>query len=104
LIDALRTFLALQLPTAVTERLGVVAVELVKLLPELALTMSTLRPAPALDPEAEKHRLFEALLYFLAQLTHGQPPLPLLLILEDLHWCDETSLDFLHLLARRISA
>jgi predicted ATPase/DNA-binding CsgD family transcriptional regulator len=104
LIDALRAFLAPQPAQAVATRLGVLAAELVKLLPELTLTLPTLQPTQPLDPEAEKRRLFEALLQFLTQLTQGQPPAPLLLILEDLHWCDETSLDFLRLLARRITS
>jgi DNA-binding CsgD family transcriptional regulator len=104
LVDALRAFLALQPASAIATRLGLLAAELVKLLPELTLTIPTLQPTPALDPEAEKRRLFEALLQFFSQLTQGQPPAPLLLILEDLHWCDETSLDFLRLLARRITS
>jgi DNA-binding CsgD family transcriptional regulator len=104
LIDALRAFLAPQPAAVVVEQLGVLAVELVKLLPELALVIPNLQPTSTLDPEAEKRRLFEALLHFLIKLTQGRPARPLLLILEDIHWADETSLDFLHLLARRSSA
>jgi DNA-binding NarL/FixJ family response regulator len=104
LIDALRAFLASGSPhdPAGVEHLGVLAMELVKLLPELALTNPSLQPTPALTPEAEKRRLFEALLRFFVTLTQGAEPHPLLLIFEDIHWGDETSLDFLHLLARRI--
>ena len=87
-----------------TELLGPPAAELVKLLPELTLTIPNLHPTPALDPEAEKRRLFEALLQFLIRLSQMQAARPVLLILEDIHWADETSLDFLHLLARRITA
>jgi DNA-binding CsgD family transcriptional regulator len=103
LIDALRAFLASQPAGVVAERLGVLGAELVKLLPELALALPNLQPSPGLDPEAEKRRLFEALLQFLVHLTQAQPARPLLLILEDIHWGDETTLDFLHLLARRLS-
>jgi DNA-binding CsgD family transcriptional regulator len=104
LIDALRAFLAPQSAAVVVEQLGVLAVELIKLLPELALTISNLRPTSTLDPEAEKRRLFEALLHFFIKLTEARPTRPLLLILEDIHWADETTLEFLHLLARRTSA
>jgi predicted ATPase/DNA-binding CsgD family transcriptional regulator len=104
LIDALRAFLALQPAGLVAEWLGVLGSELVKLLPELSLVVPNLQPSPALDPEAEKRRLFEALLHFLIKFTQERPAHPLLLILEDIHWADETTLDFIHLLARRISA
>src|SRR4029077_7642434 len=67
----------------------------------LALALPDLRATPALDPEAEKRRLFEALTQFFTHLAATQP---LLIILEDLHWSDETSLDFLQLFARRLSA
>ncbi len=107
LIDALRAFLGSgrdqTLDATPAELLGPLAAELVKLLPELALTIPNLQPAPTLDPEAEKRRLFEALLQFLTRLSRTQAARPLLLILEDIHWADETSLDFLHLLARRIA-
>ncbi|MBI3958830.1 MAG: AAA family ATPase [Chloroflexi bacterium] len=104
LIDALRAFLATQPTVAITDLLGALAAELVKLLPELALALPQVQSTRALDPEAEKRRLFEMLAQFLIRLTQAPRTAPLLLILEDLHWCDETSLDFLHLLARRVSA
>ncbi len=104
LIDALRAYIGPQPIAGVAGLMGVLAAELVKLLPELALVIANLQPTSPLDPEAEKRRLFEALLQFLARLTQTPRRTPLLLILEDLHWCDETSLDFLHLLARRLAA
>src|SRR5207249_6325160 len=58
-------------------------------------------PLPPLAPEQEKRRLFAALAQlFLRQATQH----PALLIVEDLHWSDETSLDFLHYLSRRCTA
>lgn len=52
----------------------------------------------ALDPEQEKRRWFVALTGFFTSLATKQP---LLLIIEDLHWSDETSLEFLLSMARR---
>lgn len=46
----------------------------------------------------EKRQLFERLAGFLTALSAHQP---LLLVVEDLHWSDETSLELLHFLARR---
>lgn len=101
-IDALRSFFARQSPAQTAQMLGPLAVEIVKLLPELALTGA--EPTPVLDPEAEKRRLFESLAQFLTGLPRTNNHSPLLLILEDIHWADETSLDFLHFFARRLSA
>jgi tetratricopeptide (TPR) repeat protein len=103
IIDALRAFIGPQPEKVVAERLGMLAAELVKLLPELALAIAHLQPTAPLDPEAEKRRLFEALIQFFTRVTQAPRPAPLLLILEDLQWCDETTIDFLHLLARRLT-
>jgi predicted ATPase len=45
--------------------------------------------------------LFMALTQFFTGLASKQP---ILLTIEDLHWSDETSLEFLHYLARRCAA
>lgn len=95
--DALRRFLATQPPPALASLLGEQAPELVKLLPELSLSLPDLKPTPALAHEAEKQRLFEILIRLLARL-----PGPVLFVMEDLHWSDDTSLEFIHTLARRV--
>ena len=53
--------------------------------------------SPSLDPQQEQRRLFALLLHFFTELATRQP---LLCILEDLHWSDETSLELLVYLAR----
>ncbi len=78
---------------------------------ELGQLAPALRSSPATaislnDPETDKQRLWRALLRLVADLpatTTGAPqPLhPRLLVFEDLHWCDEASLDFLTVLARQ---
>ena len=51
----------------------------------------------SLDPQQEQRRLFALLLHFFTEQATRQP---LLFILEDLHWSDETSLELLVYLAR----
>jgi DNA-binding CsgD family transcriptional regulator len=51
----------------------------------------------SLDPQQEQRRLFAQLLHFFTEQATRQP---LLFILEDLHWSDETSLELLLYLAR----
>ena len=58
-------------------------------------------PPPALEPEQEKRRLFETFAHFLTTRAAHQP---ITLIVEDLHWSDESSLECLHYLARRCAA
>ena len=112
LIDLLRTCLTHCSIDELTNLLGPLAVEVVKLLPELTLTFPDLIPTPPLDPEAEKRRLFETLVHFFGRIIAGATQVsdnsstvisPLLLIIEDLHWSDETSLELLRYLARRLA-
>ncbi len=100
-IDALRAFLAPLSASETSDVLGALAPELVKLLPELSLLLPAIRPTPLLDPAAEKHRLFESIARFAASLTAAHP---LLIVLEDLHWSDEQSLELLQFFVRRIAA
>jgi len=73
--------------------------EIAKLVPEF-LTLKTLPTNPTLAPEQERHRLFEALTQLLLVLSHERL---LVLCLDDLHWSDSATLDFLQYLAPRIA-
>src|SRR5262245_482644 len=66
---------------------------------ELATLLSVASLAAPLDPQREKRRLFQAFEQFLQQ-----QPTPLLLVIEDLHWSDDISLEFLLSFARRVAA
>jgi len=67
--------------------------ELARLLPELLKDKTT--PPPPLSEAWQRLRLFEAL----ARATLGDRHKTLLLI-EDLHWCDQDTLEWLHYLLR----
>lgn len=68
---------------------------LAPLLPELAAHLPA--PPPALaDPGADRHRVFRAAVALLDQLG------PLLLVLEDVHWADNVTFDFLAFLAAHL--
>src|SRR3989440_3388233 len=101
LLDLLRSHLATSSREQVDTEMGSLASALSPLLLDLLPLPSDLPSLPPLDSEHEKRRLFAALAHlFLRQATKQ----PALLIVEDLHWSDETSLDFLHFLARRCPA
>ncbi len=52
-----------------------------------------------LPPEQEKRRIFEAFVHLFIRFAARQP---LIIVIEDVHWADATSLELLHLLSRRI--
>lgn len=106
-LDLLRAFWAGRSPDEIARVLGNDAADLAKLLPELSQSTQDVVPAPALDPEQAKQRLFQTLTRFFLRLVtqeETQPGSPLLMIVEDLHWSDDTSLEFILHLARRIIA
>lgn len=68
---------------------------LAPLLPEVAAHLPA--PPPALaDPGADRHRVFRAAVALLDRLS------PLLLVLEDVHWADNVTFDFLAFLAAHL--
>jgi predicted ATPase len=100
LIDMLRPFFAKGAASDRLAALGPLASELVKLMPELASQLSMTQSAPPLETEVEKRRLFEALT---SLFRHQAEAGPLLLIVEDLHWSDQASLEFLLFLVRHMA-
>ena len=101
LMDLLRAFMLAHSAEETTRYLGGVGHELVKLVPELAGFLPEIAPTAPLESEQEKRRLFQTLAQFFARLASIQP---VLLTVEDLHWSDETSLEFLLYLARHVSS
>ncbi len=101
LIDLFRShFLAPAIQPAEDETYPLLA-ELRRLIPELALRYpqaADTPTAPADDPDQEKQRRFAIMTHFFLAAAARQPTL---LIVEDLHWSDDLSLDFLLRLARR---
>ncbi len=101
LLDLLRSSAANQLAAAGASNLTPFARELHQLLPDIVPLPPELAPTSSLDPEQQKRRLFTALAQFFINQTTRRP---VLLIIEDIHWSDDTSLEFLHYLARRCPA
>ena len=97
-LDLLRALLAGRAADDVANLLGPAAPELANLLPELAEPLTSRVRSPAVDPQPAKRRLFEAV----TQLLFGLgAPRPLLVVVEDLHWSDDISLELLLQMARR---
>lgn len=99
LLDLLRSLFASHQAAPFAADVERLARDLFPLLPELVPDLTT--PMLTLEPEQEKRRLFAVLVNFFIHLSAS---FPLLLIIEDVHWSDSTSLDFLHMLARRMAS
>jgi len=90
---ALRQLVREQGAAAVTELLGGLGTrELAALLPEFGTPLTG-------DPETARARLFELLLTLLEALSERRP---LVVIIEDVHWADQPSLDLLGFLTRNL--
>ena len=90
------------LPLVESLRIGDVWLStLTALLPELRNRKDSLPPPPRVDPAGESARLFEALTRALIGLARARP---LLLVLEDLHWAEEATIEALSFLLRRVAS
>jgi predicted ATPase/DNA-binding CsgD family transcriptional regulator len=97
-LDLLRTYLLSSTPEQIAQDWEPIAPELLRLLPEvraLIPAFAAVASLPPLDPQQEKRRLFAAITLCMTRLAVRQP---LLVVMEDLHWSDDLSLEcLLHL-------
>jgi predicted ATPase len=96
-IQMLRAYTATRPTAALRGELGPGATEVAQLLPEVAEVVPDLEPPPSLDPETARFRLFDAVASFLRRAARETS---LVMILDDLHWADRSSLLLLEHVAR----
>jgi predicted ATPase len=89
---ALRGLLAAVGPADAAELTRVETVELARLLPELADEGAAADPGGPADVDAARLRLFDAVARFLERLARHRPAI---IVLDDLQWADESSLQLL---------
>ena len=75
------------------------AVDVARLHPELRERLGDLAPAPAIESEGARFRLFDSLTAFIKRMAAAQP---LVVVLDDLHAADEPSLLLLRFVAREL--
>jgi DNA-binding SARP family transcriptional activator len=76
--------------------------DLAQLFPELRPAHSGMAPPPACEPGWARTRLFEALESLLLHLSSGVSPI--ILCLDNLHWADSATLDWLAYLGRHLGS
>ncbi|HEY5625945.1 MAG TPA: protein kinase [Dehalococcoidia bacterium] len=74
--------------------------ELIRIFPELRQLLDAEQPEATSDPEAAQFRLFDAYTTFVRAMAKK---MPLVIVLDDLHWADKPSLSLLRHLARELS-
>jgi DNA-binding CsgD family transcriptional regulator len=95
-VDLVRSLLRSPIPVRTLSCLAPHAEELIKLVPELELAFPDLAPRHRLEPEQERRRLQRTVAQFVTGLADGG----LVLVVEDVHWSDDASLEVLLQLSR----
>jgi class 3 adenylate cyclase/tetratricopeptide (TPR) repeat protein len=95
--EAIRQYVAHQPRSLVTGRLGPFAADLARLVPDLSGVLGEAPSARGSDAEAERLRLFEAVAQWLATASAATP---MLVVLDDLHWAAEQTIQLLRYVAR----
>jgi predicted ATPase len=101
-VEALRSHVLTRPPEELEAELGSAAASIARLVPEIRelVLLVDLAPPDALGPEAERWQFFQGVSDALRNIGRSHP---LLLILEDLHWADQGTLDLLVHLGRNLS-
>ncbi|MDH4208624.1 MAG: ABC transporter substrate-binding protein, partial [Anaerolineae bacterium] len=98
--EALQAIVSTMEPRQLTKLPSWILAELAHLVPELSEKVPGLRGSETMAPDTEQTHLFQGVVRLLANLsTDG----PLVLILEDLHWATESTLQMVHYLARHLA-
>ena len=100
IVDALRSRLRGLSREELATELGDQAPELSRLLPELVETTVAPPKQGGLTSPEERSRLFEAVLQYLLRLSATQP---LLLVLEDIHWANDSAIELIRYVCRYVS-
>ena len=98
-VQSLRPYVRESDAEAVRAHLREGAADVAQLLPDLRDLLGDLPPAPPLESEGARFRLFDSLTAFLKSVAAARP---LVLVLDDLHAADEPSLLLLRFVAREL--
>jgi predicted ATPase len=100
-VQPLRSYIHQQDPELLRSQMGPGAADIAEIIPEVREKLPGLEPPPALEPEQARFRLLDSIAAF---LKNASQPQPLMLVLDDLHWADKSSLLLLQFLVRQVAA
>ena len=87
-------------PVGLRWQLGTRGPELARIVPEIAEILGGGAEPTAPDDEHGRFRLFDAVCGFLAEASRSRP---IVIVLDDLHWADTSSLDLMHFVAQQLA-
>jgi predicted ATPase len=97
--EVIRDYLQVCTPGQLYKVIGYYPGEVCKLVPEVRQKLGAIPQSLPINPEHERDRLFEAVSQFITNISREAP---LLIVLDDLQWTDQSSLLLLHYLTRGI--
>ncbi len=97
--EVVKDYLEVCTPEQLYRIIGFYPSEVAKLVPELRQKLGVIPQSLPISPEHERDRLFEAVSQFVINISKEAP---LLVVLDDLQWTDQSSLLLLHYLARGV--
>ena len=98
-VQAMRAYVQQAAAEQLSAEMGRGAADIAEIVPEIRGKLPDLETRPALEPEEARFRLFDSITTFLKNVAQSQP---LMLVLDDLHWADRSSLLLLEFLAREL--
>ncbi|MFQ6029160.1 MAG: AAA family ATPase [Dehalococcoidia bacterium] len=98
-VQPIRSYVQQRCPEQLRSEMGSGAVSIAEIIPEVKGKLPELKPAPVLEPEQARFRMFDSITTFLNNAARSQP---LMLVLDDLHWADQSSLMLLEFIAQEI--
>ena len=98
-VQVLRACVEERDPVRLRAELGPGAADIAELVPELRQRFPDLPAAPPIPAEQARFRLFDSITTFLQHTSAAQA---LVVVLDDLHWADASSLQVLQFLAREL--
>ncbi len=97
--ETIKDYLEFCTPDQLYRVMGFYPSEVSKLVPEIKQRLGAIPPSLPIGPEHERDRLFEAVSQFIANVSKETP---LVVVLDDLQWTDQTSLLLLDYLGRGV--
>jgi len=98
-VQAIRSYVRERDPEQLRSEMGAGAADIAEVVSDVRERLPDLQPAPELEPDQARFRLFDSIAAFLKTASQRQP---LVLVLDDLHWADQPSLLLLQFVAREL--
>ena len=98
-VHAIRDYVELAEPDRIRVEMGPGADDIAVIVPNVGVKLTDLPTPPDLEPEQARFRLLDSIATFFKNSARSHP---LVLVLDDLHWADESSLLLLRFIAQQL--